>query len=52
MEWAEHRTFLLIGEFDVTTSLYVQIPLFKKNQSRFLYYLYYVFSYVIYRKQC
>ena len=31
MEWAEHRTFLLIGEFDVTTSLYVQIPLFKKT---------------------
>ena len=31
MEWAEHRTFLLIGEFDVTTSLYVQIPLFKKK---------------------
>ena len=47
MEWAEHRTFLLIGEFDVTTSLYVQIPLFKK-QLRFILCI----SFVIYRKQC
>ena len=43
MEWAEHRTFLLIGEFDVTTSLYVQIPLFKKNnQDFFIIYIMYL----------